>query len=420
MTVRVGIYAPINPGGYDGGVEQYVIGLAYGFEQLHTDSISATEIEYVFITSPLNPDWIDSHLGENMSRVTRPWEGTIERIRGVLGPLERHLKPYAESLLSKFNSKISYDISNDKGLFSDLELDVVHFVVQEYIRTDKPTLFNPHDLQHLYYPEFFSDYQLSRKREVYSTGCKEADIVDTPSRATKKDVVEHYEVNPDKVQPVPLGPPVGIYDDVTKSEFAEVKAAYDLPTSFILFPSKTWPHKNHLRLVKAIKYVEETFDEEIHLVCTGRQTDHWKKVEIEIKELSLEDRISFLGYVDVNHLRALYELSRCVVLPSLFEGGGFPLLEAWEFETPVVCSNVTSLPEKGGDAATYFDPMSVSAMGEEIYKVWSNGSLRDKLIRNAKQRRKRFSWKRTAEIYQKLYYSLCDSSYHKDKRCTLL
>jgi glycosyltransferase involved in cell wall biosynthesis len=405
--LRVGLYAPIAPEGHMGGVEQYVTGLASGLRKIQIDSeANVPELEYIFITNPRHPDWIEPHIGGNMTVVPRPWNSLIERIQDALGPLEKPIKPLAKRTLALFGSDERYKIPSDDGFFDDLNLDLVHFVTQHYVKTEKPTLFNPHDLQHLHFPEFFSEQQLAYRNAVYPFGCQKAEIVDTPSQATKKDVVSHYGVDPEHVQPVPLGPAIGIQELSSKSDLDMIQEKYKLPERFMIYPAQTWPHKNHQRLIDAMNYVQENYGERLNLVCTGRKTAHWEQVQKKIKKLSLKGDIIHLGYVDNDDLPTLYELSQFLVLPSLFEGGGLPIFEAWQSDTPVVCSDVTSLPEKGGDAAIYFDPESVDDIGETIYQVWTEKNLRRKLVQRGKIRRKKFTWRRTARLYHALYRSI--------------
>lgn len=398
--LRVGIDVSIEPDGKSGGVETYIAGLISGLSKIERER---NGLEFVLIVSPRHPNWVDPYKSSSMEVVQRPWKDYIERIRSFMGPFEEKVKPYAKPVVSRIRRGSGYQVPTDDSYLQELSLDVVHFLRQYYVHTDHPTLFNPHDLQHRQYPEYFSDLVCQKRDKLYSTAAEEATFVDVPSQATKNDLVKHYGINSGKIQPVPLGPAPEPVDDFSQAFLAEVKKEYNIPESFMLYPAKTWPHKNHKSLLEAMAYVKQEFNEELYLVCTGRKSEHWEAVDAARRQLGVEANTSFLGFIDKTDLQALFQLSRFLVYPSLFEGGGLPIFEAWQADTPVVCSNVKSLPEKAGDAAMYFDPNSVADIAETVRKVWNDAELRSELTDAGHRRRERFTWRRTAHLYYSLY-----------------
>jgi glycosyltransferase involved in cell wall biosynthesis len=287
-----------------------------------------------------------------------------------------------------------------------LQVDVAHVTLPVHIAANCPTVFNPHDLRHVRYPEYYERQALQRRRRVYPAACRDATLVDTFSQATKENVVEAYDVDAESVYPLPLGPSHTGSGTVGDALAAEVRSTYDLPESFLLYPANTWPHKNHRLLVDALEHVEETHGERLPLVCTGGRDDRGVSSEHRIADLAALDpagRLRDLGFVDSSHLRALFRECRLLVYPSQFEGGGLPVIEGWQFDTPVVCSDIPPLREKGGDAAAYFDPSSASDIGETVYEAWTDPTLRAKLVERGRQRRELFTWDRTARAYHALY-----------------
>ena len=111
----------------------------------------------------------------------------------------------------------------------------------------------------------------------------------------------------------------------------------------------------------------------------------------------------FLGYLPPADLNAIYELTDFIVYPSLFEGGSFPMLEAFHKEIAVTSSNVTALPEYGGDAVLFFDPNSPASIADALKKMWHDAALRQRLIRNGKQRVAHYVWTNAARAYRALY-----------------
>jgi len=368
MAVRVGLFAPLNDVAATTGTGQYTKNLLSALADLQTvTDESLPELEYVVITGETAPDWIPATVRKQM---------TVREYR-----------------MSARSSRFA-------DLFDDLGLDVVHFLVPVFVPTRTPTLFNPFDLRHLQYPEHLTRRELERRRRFYPRGCTQATIVDTLSMEIKNQLLEAYDdADPEKVYPVPMGPALS----PDGGETGSVDAAEELPDSFVLCPANTWPHKNHERLVAAVERIEERYGERVHLVCTGiRDTPH-VPAEYRVEAVPDAPQVTDLGFVDTADLRALYRQSRLLVYPTLYEGGGLLVLEAWQFDTPVVCSDIPVLREKAGKAAAYFDPMSVSEMADRIYEAWTDATLRDRLVERGRDRRDLFTWERTARTYHALY-----------------
>ena len=367
MTVRVGLFAPLNDVAAATGTGQYTMNLLSALADLQTaGSDSLPELEYVVLTRDTAADWVPPAIRDQM---------TIAECR-------------LASRGTRFDSRLD-----------DLGIDVVHFLLPVFLETERPTLFNPFDLRHLQYPEHLTTQELDRRRRFYPTGCEQATIVDTLSMGVKDQLVEAYDVDPGKVYPVPMGPALAPGDGAAAS--ADVTDS--LPDSFVLFPANLWPHKNHERLVEAIQRIEERYGERVHLVCTGIRDTPEVPPEYRIERVPDAPQVLDLGFVEASDLRALYRESRMLVYPTLHEGGGLPVLEAWGFDTPVVCSDIPVLRERGGDAAAYFDPESVPEMADTIYEVWTDAARRKKLVEQGRDRRDLFTWERTARAYHALY-----------------
>ena len=365
MSLRVGLVAPVEPQGGSSGVGRYIMSLTEALAVLEADpDDSLPALEFIVVTSPRNSRWMSPAVRDRMTVVT--------------------------------------ETRPSDSRFEELDIDVVHVLVPRHVSTDRPTLFNPYDLRHVFYPELFRDNFVQRWERNIPAGCRQATIVDTPSQATKDAVVEQYDIGPERVQPLPLGPSI-TPESVDDALLDEVTSCYNVPDSFALFPARTWPHKNHRRLVDALAYVRETHDETVPLVCTGNRNTRLVDPEHTVENLDANQGVYDLGYVEVSHLRALYHLSDLLVYPTLYEGGGLPVLEAWGFDTPVVCSDIPPLRETGGDAVAYVDPTSVEDIGDTIHEVWTDRSRRQQLVKRARDRRERFTWRRTARMYHALY-----------------
>ena len=292
------------------------------------------------------------------------------------------------------------------GFLESLGADVVHFPYQSYAEVDAPTVYNPHDLQHRHHPEFFTADQLKWRETVHSAALAGADAVAAESRWAAGDVVREYGVAADRIHVIARGAPTELYPEPSEADFAAARAASPAGR-FVLYPAASWPHKNHLRLVEALALVRDRDRTELGLVCTGHRTEHWDAVAARVRELGLDDRRSPCRLRERGaSCGRLYRLAEAVVVPSLFEGGGFPVLEAFREQVPVACSNATALPEVGGDAVVLFDPLSIDEIAGALSRLTGDAGLRETLVSRGTARLALFRWDGAALAYRSLYRSL--------------
>ena len=300
-------------------------------------------------------------------------------------------------------SRIWPEVPISNGFYENLGCDVIHFPYQQFVLCALPSIYNPHDLQHLHFPQFFTPPIIAWRETVYPAGCHFARTVAAASQWVKQDIVDHYHVNPNKVQVIPLAPPTQAYREPTADYLTSIQEKYELSSPFALYPSMTWEHKNHIRLLEAMALLRNRDGLKINLVCTGHKNNFWPHIEKRLLELNLQDQVKFLGLVPPQDLKALYRLAQFVVIPTLFEAASGPLFEAWQENVSVTCSTVTSLPVQAGDAALLFDPLSVEAIAEAMSKMATNPNLREDLRKRGVRRLQDFSWERTAKAYRAVY-----------------
>lgn len=260
------------------------------------------------------------------------------------------------------------------------------------LRAAVPAVVTVADLQHVHLPENFTEKDREDRDRSYFVAAHAARALITFSRHTRDDVVATYGVSPDRVHPIPLalgqdwegaGP--------TGGELAPLRAAYG--TGFLLYPAHTWPHKDHLLLLRALRRLADEA-RTCQLVLTGS----WEAgpVADAVRLLGLTDRVVNLGVVAPPVLRGLYRLAGGVVFPSRFEGFGMPLLEAMQAGVPVLSSDATSLPEVGGDAVLYFRAGDLDALTDGLRQLLDDPALRQSLVARGTERVREFSWERTA------------------------
>ncbi len=210
------------------------------------------------------------------------------------------------------------------GTVESLGADVVHFPFQSGFRTAIPTIYQPHDLQHLHLPKNFLRSERLRRERTYRALCLEAAAVSVGTQWVRRDLLEHYHLEPDTVWVIPLAPMFGVYaaahDD--SASFPQ----FELPDRFALYPAQTWKHKNHVMLLRALRILRDR-GLLVPLLATGATTNHYERtLRPLIRDLDLESQVRFTGFLHPGTLRRLHEAARIVVIPTLFESASGPSL----------------------------------------------------------------------------------------------
>jgi glycosyltransferase involved in cell wall biosynthesis len=391
--MKVAIDAQILPG-VTGGIAVAVKSLLQGLGQLE-----GPEKYVVVIDSEEQRAWLAPFLGTNHRLVMRP-RPQPTRARRLLS---RIAHPVVR-VLRGFGDGGSSGVPVSGGFHESLGCDVLHFPTQSFIRCAVPTVYNPHDLQHLQYPQYFSPRLLAWREAIYPAGCHHAHTVVVGSQWVKEDVVRRYRIDPDKIQVIAEAAPTQTSGEPTAADLERVRAAYQLDAPFLLFPGVTWAHKNHLRLFEALARLRDGAGVRLNLICTGsRYPSFWPRIEAGLRQYGLDGQVRFLGYVPDGDLRGLYRLASCLVFPSLYEASSLPIFEAWLDGLPVACSNATALPEQVRDAAVLFDPTDVGAIADAIVRITTNADLRRDLRTRGYERLKDFDLLRTAKAYRAVY-----------------
>jgi glycosyltransferase involved in cell wall biosynthesis len=238
-----------------------------------------------------------------------------------------------------------------------------------------------HDLTYKRFPELLQKETLDNLETQMARELAMADAVVCVSEATRKDLLRYYPVDPSRAVTIHSGlatPPAG-------------EPVEGLPARYILFVSTIEPRKNLGVLLDAFERMRGSYDGS--LVVVGKIG--WKSEQIE-------KRLRAPGVVHLDYLRAaqlatVYQRAEAFVFPSLYEGFGFPLLEAMAHGVPTIAARSSSLPEIGGDATLYFDPLDVEALEIHLRRVLSDASLREHLIARGRARAAQFRWDVAAE-----------------------
>jgi len=401
-ALRVCIDARLGSGTF-GGVEQVVIGVASGLSRLDGDE------EYLFLTHPEHEEWLLPYL-EGPCRVLHPRAGYARRRARAIA---RGLAERTPAVGSRFS------VRKSDGTIEAAGAEVVHFPFQDAFATEVPSLYQPHDLQHLHLPDLFSPWIRKRREAIYRAHCERAAAVVTMSSWGRRDFIERYGLPEEKVWVVPGASVLPEYPAPSPSDLEDIRARLSLPDAFLLYPAQPWPHKNHELLLEALALVRERTGATIPLVCSGAPAGHFHQVRDRAIELGLEATTIFPGFVEPKDLRGLYELATALVFPSRFEGWGLPVCEAFSAGLPVASSTSTGLPDLVGDAGLLFDPDSVEEIADATELLWTDEGLRRDLAERGRGRSELFSWDHTARLFRAHYRRIGGQSLAEEDRILL-
>jgi glycosyltransferase involved in cell wall biosynthesis len=254
---------------------------------------------------------------------------------------------------------------------------------QDYIG-DKPVVITVYDMIHQIFPEYFiySHYADKTKKIL-----ENADRIIAISETTKRDLINIYGIEESKVKVIYLAnslcrPPEELAKEIIKK----------LPKKYLLFIGNRADYKNFYFFIQSISSLLLK-DQNLYVVYTGNKFHAAE--ERFISKLGLTSKMVHI-FASESELAVLYTNASAFVFPSLYEGFGLPVLEAFYCGCPLVCSNTGSLPEVAGDGAVYFDPKNVHAILESVELVLNNLETRERLVLNGFRQLTKFSWKKTA------------------------
>ena len=225
---------------------------------------------------------------------------------------------------------------------------------------------------------------------------------------TKIDLINLFNIKPEKITTTHLGvdekfKPI---DDLDKFQILQNK--YHLPDHFVLYVGLIEPRKNLSSLIRAYSNLRMSIglNKDIHLVIAGRWGWESEELMALVSELNITEKIHFPGYIEQDDLPFLYNMAKVFVYPSFYEGFGLPVLESMACGTPVITSNISSMPEFVGDSGLLIDPNDISGIQNALSDLLMNDQLRIELSGRALKRSKEFTWKETArktlDVYRRV------------------
>jgi glycosyltransferase involved in cell wall biosynthesis len=356
--------------------------------------------EYTFIVRESVRDWLSPYIYGSckLACIPQPMVSAVKASLRRIPPVRFIKKKLRDNLPSKLPP-----IPVSDGHVESQKFDVVHFPAQTAYLTDLPTIYQPHDLQHLHYPQFFPENEVTQREREFRAFFQQAAYICVQTEWTRQDLIRHYDVAAEKVVVVPWGSVFEAYKPPSTEEIRAAVDKYALPPDFFFYPAVTWPHKNHEVIFRAIQLLKHKLGVDAQLVLTGNPTNFRATLDRLARELGISAQVHYLGFLPPAELQAIFSAAVAMIYPSKFEGFGLPILEAFQARLPVLSSSATTLPEVARDGALFFDPDSPGELSALMMAVLQKRELREDLIGKGLHVLSQYSFANTAASFQKLY-----------------
>lgn len=330
---------------------------------------------------------VDGKFSNNIY-LSRLKEDVKEILPGINFPFKNVFMFYLNNFLDNKNLR--------EGKFDILHATYYHPYFMNKLK-GKPYVLTVHDLTHELFTNDVGGFQ-SRTIRYKKKTIISANHIITVSKNTKKDLMRIYDIPSSKITVIYHGNP---FDRVIPKEFC------DLPNRYLLFVGNRQGYKNFLFFIRSISPLLRKY-KDLYLICAGGGSFSHKENQLMF-ELKIHKQVKQIGFKNDSELAYIYKKALVYVLPSLYEGFGLTLLEAFSMGCPVVASNTSSIPEVCGDAALFVNPKDSESIVGGIERVIYNPDLRNKLIKLGKNRVTKFSWNRTAKETLRIYHEVVDS-----------
>ncbi len=266
-----------------------------------------------------------------------------------------------------------------------------------------------HDCIHLMFPQYLSGRlaHLYARAAMWSAVHK-ADQILTVSEASKRDILRFFDIPEDRIAVIYNAIDERFLAPPDEERMDLIRQRYQLDHPFVLYAGNIKPHKNLERLIDAFGRVRASGLADLRLVIIGDDVSKYPPLRQAIHRHRLDKVVRFLGFQPYDTLAAFYRLARAFAFPSLYEGFGLPPLEAMACGTPVVTSNVSSLPEVAGGAAVLVDPHDAASIAKGLERAVTDETLRSELVQRGLARARDFSWAQSVAAIHRIYLDVLE------------
>lgn len=312
--------------------------------------------------------------------------------------------PYYSNI--EIKNKIFWRIFPFKiDIFFRDKIDIYHcFHTAIPSKSSSKTIITVHDIIPILYPNLTSEKKENKKYlENLKEKCNRATIVITVSEYSKRDIIKYLEIDSKKIRVVSPGIELEDYGKITIEEINRIKEKYNLQKKFILFLGTLEPKKN---IVNIIKGFERINIKNMELIIAGGKGWKYEEIFETYENSKYKNNIKMLDYIPEEDKIALYKAAELFIFPSLYEGFGMPVLEAMATGTPVITSNISSLPEVAEDAAILVNPYDIVEIAKAIENVIKNDRLKKEMIEKGLKQARKFTWENSVKKLEKIYSEL--------------
>ncbi len=277
-----------------------------------------------------------------------------------------------------------------------------HYTVPPKIKAK--VILTLHDFFWIVYPDHFLSIKRIPVTFTVKKAIARADRILVGTSFIKHETIKYFNVPDERVEVIPYGVDPRFFIKASKDQLIKVLQKYGIDEPYILSVGELHPRKNLQRLLKAFVVLDE--NDQVKLVLAGKPL--WKTRELFkiIKKAGLENRVITTGHIPEEDLPMLYQGSEVFCYPSLYEGFGFPIIEAMASGVPVATSEVSSCPDVGGKAAIYFNPLHEEAIADTLHRILTDTELRKKHTIAGIEHSRNFTWEKTAYRTIAVYRSL--------------
>ena len=269
------------------------------------------------------------------------------------------------------------------------------------IRPGLPGVVTVHDLAIYDHPEWFPRGQWFATRVVVPRSIRGARMVICPSEATRRTVERLFGVGPAHCRVIPHGVETDFARPVAEEMRRSVRDRYGLPDRYLLQVGTIQPRKNYLTTLRALARIPP--QSRLPLVAVGGAGWGDSSVAETVAQLGLERWVRFVGYAGLQDLPGLYQMADAAVFPSLDEGFGLPVLEAFAAGTPLAASNAGALPEVAGAAALLCDPLDDVSLAANLELLMHDAGTRTRLVSAGRARAQQYTWSESAAAHLAVY-----------------
>jgi glycosyltransferase involved in cell wall biosynthesis len=252
-----------------------------------------------------------------------------------------------------------------------------------------PNIFPVHDLQHRlqpHFPEVSAGGEFRRREYIYRNAVPAAAAILTDSLAGKEDVVALYGADPHTVHPLPYLASTMPSHSIDPGTTRNIKDRYRLPARYFFYPAAFWQHKNHARIIEALRLLRDEEGLRVDMVFAGGLRHEYQALTQLVAAYSLLDQVHFIGYVPDEDLPSLYQGADALVMPTFFGPTNIPVLEAWVMGCPVISSDIRGIREQVGEAGILVDPCDERQLAHAMRELYISADLRRSLAAQGRQR----------------------------------